>query len=105
MISSSPRSLPIDSGDRRCQHASARATARPFVVRYMTIGLPAIVLASRLGPTSWSHAAAYQGLRGKWRKVACPVCEADGDDIGVDILSSGRQPGPPVGRGSGAERV
>src|SRR3954469_12404661 len=91
MISSSPRSLPMDSGARRCQQASARATARPFVVRYMTIGRFAIVLDSRLRPTSWSHAAAYQALRGKVRKAAWPV-GAVGDGIGPDIvvLSSGR---------------
>src|SRR3982750_837462 len=81
MISSSPRSLPMERGASRCQQASARATARPFVVRYMTIGRFAIVLDSRLRPTSWSHAAAYQALSGKWRKAAWPV----GDWIGADI--------------------
>src|SRR3954451_17894420 len=85
MISSSPRSLPMDSGARRCQQASARATARPLVVRYMTIGRFAIVLDSRLRPTSWSHATAYQALSGKWRKAAWPVC-AVGDCIGPDIV-------------------
>src|SRR3954463_8570173 len=85
MISSSPRSLPMDSGARRCQQASARATARPLVVRYMTIGRFAIVLDSRLRPTSWSHAAAYQALSGKWRKAAWPV-GAVGDWIGPDIV-------------------
>src|SRR3954454_14316199 len=85
MISSSPRSLPMERGASRCQQASARATARPFVVRYMTIGRFAIVLDSRLRPTSWSHAAAYQALSGKWRKAAWPV-GAVGDWIGADIL-------------------
>src|SRR3954449_12939925 len=89
MISSSPRSLPMDSGARRCQQASARATARPLVVRYMTIGRFAIVLDSRLRPTSWSHAAAYQALSGKWRKAAWPVGAAE-PWLGADIvLSSG----------------
>src|SRR4051812_50012510 len=85
MISSSPRSLPMERGASRCQQASARATARPFVVRYMTIGRFAIVLDSRLRPTSWSHATAYQALSGKWRKAAWPV-GAVGDCIGPDIV-------------------
>src|SRR3954447_22689805 len=104
MISSSPRSLPMDSGARRCQQASARATARPLVVRYMTIGRFAIVLDSRLRPTSWSHAAAYQALSGKWRKAAWPV-GAVGDWIGPDIvvlLGAGRHiPGRGADRGVG----
>src|SRR4051794_17000162 len=45
------------------------------------MGLPAIVLASRLRPTSWSHAAAYHAFNGKWRKAACgvdwPGCDID----------------------------
>src|SRR3954467_9776760 len=104
MISSSPRSLPMDSGARRCQQASARATARPLVVRYMTIGRFAIVLDSRLRPTSWSHAAAYQALSGKWRKAAWPV-GAVGDWIGPDIvvlLGAGRH--IPGGCGGGGLR-
>src|SRR3954464_616942 len=89
MISSSPRSFPMDSGASRCQQASARATARPFVVRYMTIGRFAIVFDSRLRPTSWSHAAAYQALSGKCRNAAWPVGAA-GDWVGRDLwVSSG----------------
>src|SRR3954454_16812936 len=94
MISSSPRSLPIDSGASRCQQASARATGRPVVVRYMTIGLPAIVFDSRLRPTSWSQAAAYQALRGKWRNMACPDEAGAGADIVVSLAErTGLRPG------------
>src|SRR3954470_7195736 len=75
----------MDSGASRCQQASARATARPFVDRYMTMGRLAIVFGSRLRPTSWSQAAAYQALSGKWRKAAWPV-GAVGDWIGPDIV-------------------
>src|SRR3954447_25479489 len=109
MISSSPRSLPMDSGARRCQQASARATARPLVVRYMTIGRFAIVLDSRLRPTSWSHTAAYQALSGKCRKAAWPV-GAVGDWIGPDIvvlLGAGRhirEDAQPGGKGKARAR-
>src|SRR3954470_327977 len=106
MISSSPRSLPMDSGARRCQQASARATARPLVVRYMTIGRFAIVLDSRLRPTSWSHATAYQALSGTWRKAAWPV-GAVGDCIGPDIVvlrRGGIASAPAIGVLRGAAR-
>src|SRR5687768_18607929 len=96
MISSSPRNLPMDSGASRCQQASARATARPCVVRYMTMGRFAIVFGSRLRPTSWSHAAAYQALSGKCRKAAWPV----GDWVGPDICSSSSG-----AAGSGGDRI
>src|SRR6185436_19627615 len=37
-----------------------------------------MVLASRLRPTSWSQAAAYQALSGKWRTAACATfCGCD----------------------------
>src|SRR6476620_4542748 len=84
-IWSLPRVLPMDSGARRCQQASASATALPSSVRYSASGRSAILRAIGLRVTSWSHAATYQAFSG-WPRTLLVVERLDWSTVIFDLF-------------------